>query len=251
MPGKNAHRYFEKASKYALLADYYKYSNPAMHIHYYQKQLKAMQKAMALRNGDNRQTGNTQPARIRFLHAADGEPNVDVYLNGTRILQDFPYKKASDYLTLPPGKYHIDVYPTGDLTAALVSRRVDAEPGILYTAAITGTGKDMRIQLYLDSTQVPTGESKMRFIHLVTDAPPVDVAVKHGDMVFKEVPFRKAADYLGVTPMMVDLEVRPTGSKDVILPLPNISLQPNTSYTIFAIGTLRGNEPLEAIILVP
>ena len=99
--------YFQKASKYGMLADYYKYHNPSLHMHYYKKHLNNLQKAMEAERS-MRGEGDS-PAKIRILHAVPGAPNVDVLVNGTRVLKDFPYKKVTDYLSLPAGKYQVDV----------------------------------------------------------------------------------------------------------------------------------------------
>ncbi|MFS0781524.1 DUF4397 domain-containing protein [Bacillus sp. 1P06AnD] len=251
MESRNAHHYFEKASKYALLADFYKYTNPNLHIHYYHKQLHAIQRALNAERGHTALTGRDHTGRIRLLHAKPDGPNVDIYINGTRILKDFPYKKASDYLTIPAGKYQMDVYPAGDQTSTVASRKIDVEPSKLYTVAVAGIGTDNRLLAFEDQPFVPHGESKFRFIHLSPDAPPVDVAVTHSDVVFEDIPFRKATDYIGVTPMELDLEIRPSGTKDVILPLPNVSLKQDTPYTIYAVGTVEGSAPLEALMMVP
>ena len=182
--------YFQKASKYGMLADYYKYQNPSLHMHYYKKHLNNLQKAMeAERNmrgeGDN-------PAKIRILHAVPGAPNVDVLVNGTRVLKDFPYKKVTDYLSLPAGKYQVDVYPTGNLASSLISRKINVESGKSYTIAATGAEKKLNLQTFEDQFDVPSGKTKVRLVHLSPDAGAVDVGVKNGDNLFNNVTFRKS-----------------------------------------------------------
>lgn len=247
----SAHHYFEKASMYGLLADYYKYSNPTLHIYYYKKHVNNLQKAISMQRSDINPDDQQSPAKVRVLHAAPDAPNVDVFVNGTRILKDFPYKKVTDYLTLPKGKYQIDIYPTGNLVSTLVSRKVEVDTGKSYTLATTGDRKNIRLLAFEDQTNVPDGEAKLRFIHLSPDTPSVDIAVKNGDVVSPNVAYRKATNYLGVTPMTVDLEARLAGTKTVALSLPNVQLQPNTAYTIYAVGFANGSPTLEALILVP
>lgn len=247
----SAHNYFEKASMYGLLADYYKYSNPTLHIYYYKKHVNNLQKAIASQRSDVNPTTNVIPAKVRLLHAAPDAPNVDVYVNGTRILKDFPYKKVTDYLNLPKGKYQIDIYPTGNLVSTVISKKVDVDNNKFYTLAAAGSGKNLKLLTFEDNTDVPNGESKVRFIHLSPDTPPVDIAVKNADVVFRNVSFRKASNYLGVTPMNVDLETRLTGTDKVVLSLPNVNLQPNTAYSIYAIGFENREPELDALILIP
>ncbi len=241
--------YFQKASKYGMLADYYKYHNPSLHMHYYKKHLNNLQKAMEAERS-MRGEGD-RPANIRILHAVPGAPNVDVLVNGTRVLKDFPYKKVTDYLSLPAGKYQVDVYPTGNLASSLISRKVNVEGGKSYTIAATGAGKNLNLQTFEDQFDVPSGKTKVRLIHLSPDAGAVDVGIKNGDNLFNNVTFRKSTDYLTINPTNVDLEVKKAGTNDAVLSLPNVNLLPNTSYSVYAIGLANDQPSLEALILVP
>ncbi|WP_042346655.1 DUF4397 domain-containing protein [Bacillus massiliigorillae] len=251
MQSRNAHHYFEKASMYGMLADYYKYCNPTLHIYYYKKHLNSLQKAIASQRSVMGTDSTETPAKVRILHAAPDAPNVDVYINGTRILKDFPYKKITDYLPLPQGKYQVDIYPTGNQVSTIISRKVEVQNGKIYTLAATGNGKNLKLLTYEDHPIVPHGEAKVRFIHLAPDAPAVDIAVKHGDIIFPNIAYRKATNYLGVTPMNIDLEAREAGTKTVMLELPNVDLKPNTVYSIYIIGSIEGTPALEALILIP
>ncbi|WP_108671220.1 DUF4397 domain-containing protein [Peribacillus acanthi] len=252
MTSRKPEEYFEKASMYGMLADYYKYTNPDLHMEYYQKHFKNLQKAAEAYKHKRVQPNGAQ-GRIRVLHAAPDAPNVDVYVNGTKILKDFPYKRMTEYLPLPQGSYHIDIYPTGESINTVISRRINVEGGKSYTLAAIGSvaKKNLTLQPIEDSTHTPSGESKVRFVHFSPDAPAVDVAVKGGDVVFSNISYRKVTDYLGVTPLTVDLEVRLAGSDSVVLSLPAVSLLPNMGYTIYAIGLAEGTPALEAIILSP
>lgn len=242
--------YFQKASIYDLLACYYKYTNPAMHVYFYQKHLNSLNKALQMTNTSSfpqmyRPAGQ---AAVRVIHAAPGAPNVDVYVNGNKLLADFPYKKLSEYMPIPAGKYQIDIYPAGNMTETLISKKVTVEPGKSYTLAVIKSDKFLRLLSFSNDPRVPAGETKVRFIHLSPDAPAVDIAVKNGDVVFSNVSYRQTTDYLGLTPMTVDLEARVAGSKNIVLPLPGLRFSPNEAYTVFAVGYAKEEPVLEAIV---
>lgn len=251
MDSRNSHHYFEKASMYGLLADYYKYCNPTLHIHYYKKHLNSLQKAIASQRSGSHVVPNEQPANVRILHASPDASNVDVYINGTRILKDFPYKKVTDYLPLPQGTYQIDIYPAGTQVSTLFSRKIHVENGKLYTVAAVGMGRSKALVTYEDHPMVPHGEAKLRIVHISPNTTEVDVAVKHGDVIFPNIAYRKATDYLGVTPMNIDLEVRLAGTNEVVLTIPNVDLKPNNVYSLYIIGLANGEPALEAAILIP
>ncbi|UII54501.1 DUF4397 domain-containing protein [Cytobacillus spongiae] len=244
---RNQHHYLEEAALYDVLAGYYKYINPTMHIHYYQKHLKCLHKALNLMRMEAN-NGNS-PAMVRVLHASPDAPNVDVYVNGNPILKNVEYKQSSKYMSLPAGRYQIDIYPTGTMVSTVISKKVHVEPGKFYTLAAIGPVSKLRLAAFEDMPQVPAGETKARFIHLSPDAPAVDIAVKNRDVIFPNVSFKEATDYLGLSPMTVDLEARVAGTKNVVLSLPGIQLNPNEAYTIVAVGFVSDDPQLEAIIL--
>ncbi|WP_044022124.1 DUF4397 domain-containing protein [Bacillus sp. SG-1] len=237
--------YLQKAAMYDLLSMYYKYSDPRLHIHYYHKHLKNMQKAIY----GTRDRQQSRPAQVRVLHAVPDAPNVDVYVNGTKALGNLAFKDISEFMALPAGKYHIDIYPAGTSVSTVISKRVTVESGKIYTLAAVGKGNKLQLLPFITDPFVPSGETKVRFIHLSPNAPAVDIAVKKGDVIFPKVSFKQATDYLGLTPMTVNLEVRAAGTKDVALALPNVALKPNQAYTIFAVGLLGETPELEVLMV--
>ncbi|WP_308302513.1 DUF4397 domain-containing protein [Peribacillus deserti] len=242
---RDAEHYFQKAAKYDLLASYYKYTNPDLHIQYYSKHLRNLQKAVqGVRTGP-------APSRVRIIHASPDSPNVDIYVNGMRTMRDVTYKHVSDYLSLPPGRYQIDIYPAGTMVSTVISRKVNVAAGKFYTLAAIGPAKNLRLMPIEDHLFVPSSETKVRFAHFSPDAPSVDLAVKNGDVIFSKAEFRNVTDYVGLTPMTMDLEVRLAGSSTVVLSLPNVRLNPNTAYTILVLGSSKGRPELEAIIVSP
>jgi hypothetical protein len=251
MTVRKPENHFQKAAMYGMLADFYKYTNPNLHVHYYQKHFKHLQRAIQSGRANGTPSMSESPARVRILHAAPDAPNVDVYINGMRVLKDFSYKKVTDYLNLPKGKYHIDIYPAGNMIATVISKRVTVDSGKNYTLVAAGSGKNLKLLAFEDSPITPPGEAKVRFVHLSPDAPAVDIAVKSGDVIFPNVSFRKSTEYMGLSPMTVDLEARVSGTKTVALALPNITFRPNTAYTIYAVGFANGTPALEVLILSP
>ncbi|MBA9027705.1 MULTISPECIES: DUF4397 domain-containing protein [Bacillaceae] len=246
---KSRKNYFIKAQKYDLLASHYKYIDPNLHVYYYHKHLTALNNAFEVMRAED--LYRKSPSRVRILHAATNAGNVDVYVNETRILQNSPYKTISDYLPLIAGKYQIDIYPTGQLSSTILSQKIQVEPGKLYTLAVSGLDKSMRLIAHEDLPSVPNSESKVRLIHLASDSPALDLAVKDGDVVFQNVPYRKATNYLGITPMSIDLETRVSGTKQSVLSIPHAAFSDNRAYTIYIIGLQDAEPGLEALFVLP
>lgn len=204
-----------------------------------------MNKAMQMRNIQQTQG----EGRVRFLHTSPDAPDVDIYINGQMQVKRLPFRVASNYLSLKPGKYHIDIYPTGNSVDSVLNKKITVEPGKTYTLAVIDTVKKMRLLPYLNQPEVPTNESKIRFLHLSSDTGALDIAVKDRDVVFPNVSYKKATDYLGIMPMTVDLEVREASTKNIVLPMPKAQFRPNETYTIVLIGLTKEEPTLQAMIL--
>lgn len=227
---------------YDLLAQYYKYTNPNLHINYYLKHMNNVNKALKMRN--NQQQPLADPM-VRFLHTSPNAPNIDIYINGQLTLKNLPFKQISTYFSLKAGKYHIDIYPTGNMVDSVLNKKITVEPGKSYTLAAIDPINKLRLLVYNAEPAVPANESKIRFIHLAKDLQPMDFAVKDRDVVFPNVSYKKASDYLGITPMTVDLELRETGTKNVTLSIPKAQFMPNETYSIILIS----NDNPEVIII--
>src|SRR3954469_14018513 len=244
---RNQTEYLQKAAMYDLLAQLYKYSNPNLHIHFYLKHYKYMNKAMNLNRAPVQVFQGD--AQVRFLHTSPDSPNVDVYINSSRVIKDLAFKQVSKYLPLKTGKYHIDIYPAGNMVDSVLNKNITVEEGKSYTLSTIDSVKKMRLLVFLNQPMVPANEAKVRFIHLSPDSPALDIAVKERDVIFPMVSYKKATEYLGLTPMTVDLEARAAGSRDILLHLPKASFKPNGAYTIVFLGLSKETPELQYITI--
>lgn len=248
----NHHDYFRVAEMYDSLSSYYKYVDPNKYIAYYQRHLQYMNMATQFMHNYEQQEQQRLTAlqpKVRFVHASYNASNVDVYINGIRVLKDFAYKDVSNYLTLPAGKYQVDIYPTGNMVSTILSRKINIEQGKIYTFFITGDVKNVKWVVIEDDYAVPRGEAKVRFIHLAHDAPSVDIAVKNRDVLFSNLAFRKHTNYLVLSPMTVDLEARIASSNTIALSIPQVQLKENKVYSILIVGAFESDPTLEAVII--
>ncbi|RSK29320.1 DUF4397 domain-containing protein [Bacillus sp. HMF5848] len=246
-----------QAAKYELLAKYYMYSNPSLHTMYYHKHLMCVQQLVALESQHlYNQTYRAQPSAgqfsfVRVLHASPDAPAVDIYVNGEKAVSELAFKEYTDYLQIPPGQYTIEVFPAGDTTNRVLREIVSVTRNTYYTVAAINTLDNIELSAFVDKIYVSPNKTKVRFIHLSPDAPNVDIAVKGGKVIFSNVPFKKATDYLELAPGTVDLEVRVAGTSNVVLTIPRVPLQAGKTYTAVAVGLAKGMPRLDAIFLMP
>jgi hypothetical protein len=239
--------YYQKASMYDVLANYYKYLDANMHVTCYHKHLHYLRKAQ--QSTRTQSMGTTLPAMMRFLHASPTTENVDIHINAQLVARNVSFKQTGSYLSLPAGKYHVDIYPTGNLVSTIITKKITIEAGKVYTFAVIGTENKLQLLPFIEQPGVPSGETKLRFIHLSPDTQTVDIGVNKGDVVFSNVPYKKSTSYLGLSPMTVNLEVREAGTKSILLSVPNLKVKPNRIYTLVAVGLKQGEPALETLLL--
>ncbi|MEK3853526.1 DUF4397 domain-containing protein [Cytobacillus sp. FSL H8-0458] len=250
---RNQQWYLQKAAKYDLLAQYFKYIDAAQHIAYYHKHLHCLNQAFRMMRTNNpvpsAEVHQGQQARVRMFHGSPNAGPIDIYINGTRILKDFSYKEASGYAALPAGSHQIDIYPAGSMVSTLLSRKITAAADNIYTIAAAGNAANLKLVILEIQPEVPAGETKVRFAHLSHEAPAVDIAVKNRDVVFPNIAFRQASKYMALTPMTVDLEARVAGTPNEVLSIPRMQFKADQAYTLLAVGSVAKEPELEAIII--
>lgn len=80
---------------------------------------------------------NTDPtsgnAKVRVIHASPDAPAVDVYVDGTEVLTNVPYKAISGYLEVAAGAHNIQVFATGTTTSPVIDVTPTLTDGTIYT----------------------------------------------------------------------------------------------------------------------
>lgn len=182
-------------------------------------------------------------AQVRVAHLSPDAPNVDVYVDGEVALSDFSPQTVSDYLSLPAGSYALEVRPAGAAADSEPVIQADAtvEAGQAYTVAAVGLLADIAAQVYVDDLAAPPeGQAKVRVIHAAPDVPAVDAGVAGQapeEALVTDLSFPDASEYLAVPADTYDLEIRPTGTSDVAVPVSGLTLEAGTVYTAIAVGS--------------
>lgn len=186
---------------------------------------------------------------IRILHASPGSPAVDIYINNNPTIRGIAYRGFSNYLPLSSGSYNIKVYTAGSQGRPIIDTTLFIPDGIIYTIAAIGTLPNVSL-LPIEDTRRPIvqGRTLLRFAHLSPDAPAVDVTLSDGTVLFKNVGYKQIARYITVNPGKYRIQVRATGTDNIVLDVPNVRLLPNKFYTIYAVGLTSGNPPLQVLI---
>lgn len=187
---------------------------------------------------------------VRVLHASPDAPPVDIYANGDMIVQNLAYKEITNYLPVMPGSYNIKVYPAGQKMNPVIDANVRVEPQSSYTLAASGMLENILLLPIVEPyvNMMNSGKSYIRFVHLSPNAPPVDITLPDGTVIFRNAAFKDVTEYMAVDPGMYTLQVRPTGSMQVVLTVPDVKLYPDMVYTVYAVGLVGEMPRLEALL---
>lgn len=189
-------------------------------------------------------------SNIRVLHAVPNAPAIDVYANDRIIIRNLPYKEISSYIPVPSGNTNIKIYPTGATTNPLIDTNVYMPENSFYTLAVIGELPNISLYPIQEPTSAnKSGLSCVRFIHLSPNAPAVDIKLSDDSVVFSNVPYKSIANYTCVPSGTYTFRVNPAGTNNVVLTIPNIKLNPNTLYTVYAVGLVGESPNLEALLV--
>ena len=176
-------------------------------------------------------------AKVSVVHGIPGTP-VDVYVNGTRTLQNFQPKQVAGPLNLPPGQYDIALtapgQPIGSAILKVDDANVPSGANITLVAHLDAGGQPKITPFVNDTSKVAAGKARLVVRHTAA-APGVDVRAG-GQPVFRNLtnPNEAKADAAAGT---VSADVVLTGTSTVVLGPTSLNLKEGTSTIVYAIGS--------------
>lgn len=187
---------------------------------------------------------------IRVLHASPNAPAVDIYANDDLIVENLDFREISPYLPVPSATYNIKVYPTGTMNNPVIDTEVYIPPNSVFNVAAIGNLPNISLYPIPEpSIAQESGNACVRFVHLSPDAPAVDIQLEDGTIVFDDVSFKGITNYICIPPDTYTFKVVPTGSNDVVLTVPDLMVNGNMYYTVYALGLIGGSPNLEALLI--
>ena len=167
------------------------------------------------------------------------------------IVKNLAYTELSQYIPVPPGNYNIKVYPSGQITTPVINTNIMIPPNTIFNVAAIGILPNISLYPIPEPiTAQDSGKACVRFIHLSPNAPAVDIKLADGTRVFNNVAYKNITNYSCIPAGTYTFTVSPSGSNNVVLTVPNVKVNANNYYTIYAVG-LVGKDPALEAILVP
>nr|BBH93271.1 hypothetical protein KTA_14700 [Thermogemmatispora argillosa] len=186
-------------------------------------------------------------ALVRVVHASPAAGNVDVFVDGGKLLSNFTFGTVTDYVSVAAGPHRIQVAPAGKgIDAAVINQTVSVDADMAYTvAAIGDSASNLGLQAFVDNNQLSSGMAKVRVYHLSPNAGPVDIATG-GKTVISGLTYKNASDYLSVPPGSYTFDVTATQANATV-PV-SATLQSGMVYSVFAVGLYKGTPELKFVV---
>lgn len=168
-----------------------------------------------------------QTAQLQIIHNAPdpAAAEVDIYVNGDRLLDDFAFRAATPFVEVPAGvELNVAVAPGGSSSAddALATFPVTLRSGGTYLAIAIGVldpsafdlpaGQEAGFTLLLQDARTHAaqrGAVSLLAVHGVPDAPAVDIVRGTGGVLVEDLPYGEAAGYISVPPAIYALGLTP------------------------------------------
>jgi hypothetical protein len=185
---------------------------------------------------------------LRVAYFSPDGPNVDVYIDGGRILTNVVYKTVGTYQSLPAGSHKVEFRQTGSSTSspALASVTASLSAGAYYTAAAAGKAAGLTAVVFNDGFTPPTaGKAELRALHFAPEVPAVDIAIRGGPVIFSSVGFPEATSYAAVASGTYDLEFRAAGTDQVLLTARGVIIKAGAVESLVGVGGV--GRPIEVV----
>lgn len=202
---------------------------------------------------------NAQTAELQVIHNASdpGASEVDVYVNGTLAIDDFAFRTATSFLTLPSGvNLQIGIAPgnSTSITDTLTSFNITLADGNRYVAIANGvldpsqfssnpdgnsTAFTLLVSDNIRNMSVNAGEIDFIAVHGATDAPAVDIDARNVATLVTNASYTDITNYISVPASSYLLDVKPAGSSTIVASfLADLSAAGGASAVVFASGFL-------------
>jgi hypothetical protein len=205
---------------------------------------------------------NSQPAlnsaRIRVAHLSPNAPPVTVQINGTTVITNLAFRDA-EYLEVPAGVVTaaVGLLQGGNFVSLLAQpvRALRGEVATYYAVGFApGTQNISATQALTVAVSGDEAFSRLRAVHAIPDAPPVDVYV-NGEKVVDAIAYFGTSRYYGPFPSgSYTVEVRAAGAAPTSTALLSSVVQLPSDIprdlSVAAIGTLTTTDSISAALEV-
>lgn len=178
-------------------------------------------------------------AFVSLYHASPDAPDLDIMVDNRRInTYSFEYGQYTGYLRFYTGDRNLKFGPSG-ASNVVVDTTTTFNESTAYSVFVVDDYSNLDALILEDVYDTPTeGNAMIRFVHLSPDAPAVDLAIEgEAGVLVEDQEFKETPEFIEISADQYDFEVRNSqDSDDVLLSVPDITLQSGWYYSIIVRG---------------
>lgn len=190
-------------------------------------------------------------SNIRILHALPTAKSVDIYVNGNIVSENLPFSNISNYYSLVPGSYQMQVYPAGTYDNPLLTQEISIAPSTSYTISIVSLQNNIYLFKLKDNNIPSTNISTfLRFMNLSPNSPLLSLYLPNNTELFDSVEYLETTGYYMLSSGIYNFQVSISSTDIINKYIKNVSLDNNKFYTIYIIGLFNDKPPLGSLLVV-
>jgi hypothetical protein len=172
---------------------------------------------------------------VRILHAVPEGDEVDVYINGFPFYNGIRFAQFTPYIYVPEGEHIFSVYVKDEKDKPLTESKIQVNSDELITMPIILNESGLELLPIPEEMGIPSGiESKFKFVHLVPDAPEVNILMD-GERIFNNVKYKDYTDYKEIQPKEYKMDIEVVENNKIAISK-KVNINPTRIYTFYAIG---------------
>ena len=172
---------------------------------------------------------------VRILHAVPEGDEVDVYINGFPFYNGIRFAQFTPYIYVPEGEHIFSVYVKDEKDKPLAEAKIQVNSDELITMPIILNESGLELLPIPEEMGIPSGiESKFKFVHLVPDAPVVNILMD-GERIFNNVKYKDYTDYKEISPKEYKMDIEVVENNKIAISN-KVNINPTRIYTFYAIG---------------
>jgi hypothetical protein len=185
------------------------------------------------------------PFRVRVLMAVADNSGVDVWIDDVQLTNNAQFKTLSAYIQREEGDYELSVYPAGRKTqsAAYVYKRVvQFRAPKDYTIIVMGKQADNSIDASVEidrNTLDGSNNAHVRFGDYIAGTGTLTLATAVSNNVLGNARSGETDEYATIVAGTYSLILN-DGNGALITKMDTVTLGPNTSVSVFAVGLSSG-----------
>ena len=186
---------------------------------------------------------NNSSVTLRAVHLSPDAPNVDIYVNNNRVINNLPYYGSSSFLSLNGSNINARINPVNSGTS-VINAEVSLEGNHNTIFALNNVSSLETLIVADDRNSPGFGQIKVRVIHAVSVVGTVDVYVLDStdnctDLslsvpALTSVPFKGVSPYLTIASGTYDVCVALSGSSSPAIVAQDVVLSSGSVSTIIA-----------------